>query len=130
MRKPMFLIQGTPQTPCSPGARPRFGVPSARRGVGAGAGGAPRCATTGATGRIAAASMSPKSRTVMHPFTSGLLPDLTGRIHDQLQFAPLVFFAQEVAFHGGGEAALRADGEVLDRHEAAGLLDAADQQVP
>src|SRR6185295_17557199 len=42
-RSPMLVMYGTFQTPCSPGTRPRFGVPSASRGVGSGApSGAPR----------------------------------------------------------------------------------------
>ena len=44
IRSPMFRTHGTPQTPFSPATRPRFGVPSARRGVGSDRPGAPRCA--------------------------------------------------------------------------------------
>src|SRR5229473_4662202 len=56
MRRPMLRIHGTFQMPFSPGTRPRFGVPSAKRGVGPDGGGAPRCATTtGAAQMIAAA---------------------------------------------------------------------------
>src|SRR3989442_11409578 len=70
MRSPMLVMYGTFQTPCSPGTRPRLGVPSARRGVGSGgATGPPRprsCAPTpkNAVNGIAmiALSSAPRSR--------------------------------------------------------------------
>src|SRR5947207_1329385 len=41
-RSPMLVMYGTLHTPFSPGTRPRFGVPSASRGVGSGGPDGPR----------------------------------------------------------------------------------------
>ena len=37
-----------------------------------------------------------------------LAPDAASDVCDQAQLGPLLFFGEEIAFHGGGEAALRA----------------------
>jgi hypothetical protein len=56
-------------------------------------------------------------------------PDLSGSFNDQLQLGPLLFFGQEVAFHGGSEAALRAECELLKRKEAGCLVDSPKEDV-
>jgi hypothetical protein len=56
-------------------------------------------------------------------------PDLAGGVGGQLQFGPLLFFGEEIAFGGGSEAALRADREIFERNETRGLLDTAREVV-
>ena len=47
----------------------------------------------------------------------------SGGFNDKLQLGPLLFFGQEVAFHGGSESALRAERELLERKEAGCFVD-------
>src|SRR5438552_15330845 len=51
-------------------------------------------------------------------------PDLPRDVDDQAQLRPLLLFADLVAFDRAGEAALRAQTHVLQRHELRRLLDA------
>src|SRR6185369_9283708 len=57
------------------------------------------------------------------------LPYPPCRLHDALELAPLVFLAHEIADHVGSEAALRADGEPLERDVFGGLVHAPRQVV-
>ena len=54
-----------------------------------------------------------------------LAPDVLGDRQHELELAPLVVLADEVAADARGEAALRAEREALDGHEGGRLLDAA-----
>src|SRR3972149_6802693 len=56
-------------------------------------------------------------------------PDPARRLRDQLQLAPLLVPGEQVAEVGGGEAALRADRQVLDRYVLRRLIDAPPQLV-
>src|SRR5260221_14546760 len=58
-----------------------------------------------------------------------VLPDPARGVHDQLQLAPLILLAQQVAVLRRREPALRADRKVLERYVAARLLDAANQLI-
>jgi len=44
-------------------------------------------------------------------------------VNDKLQLGPLLLFRQQVAIHGGSEAALRTERELLERKEAGRLFD-------
>src|SRR5262245_42307916 len=61
--------------------------------------------------------------------TSLLAPDLAGGLDAKPQLRALLFLGEVVAVVGAGEAALRADAEVLERHELRSLLDAPFQDV-
>jgi len=41
-----------------------------------------------------------------------LAPDLAGGVHDQLELGPLLVPGEEVPFHRGSEAALRAEASI------------------
>src|SRR4029077_5961992 len=57
----------------------------------------------------------------------GLAPDLLRGVHDELELAPFLVDGQHVAGRGGGEPALRADGQVLKRNVPGRLVDPAPQ---
>src|SRR5262245_7562078 len=57
-------------------------------------------------------------------------PDLACDVDDELHLAPLLVFGEEVAFEGGREPALRAEGEVLQRNVTARALDALNDMRP
>src|SRR5580704_3199806 len=65
------------------------------------------------------------------PFPSwlALAPDVARCLHDEAELCGLLFLGQDVAFHGGGEAALRREAELVERDELGGLVDAALQRV-
>src|SRR5690606_37731159 len=65
---------------------------------------------------------------LMRP-ASDLAPHLPGHVDHEGELAPLLLLGQQVAFLGGGEAALRAQAELLHRREGAGLLDAREHLV-
>src|SRR5262245_24311502 len=56
-------------------------------------------------------------------------PDFPRGLDDELQLLPLLVFRQQVALEGRGEAALRAEGEVLERHIAARFIDSTQKRV-
>src|SRR5579862_4756395 len=58
-----------------------------------------------------------------------LPPDLVGHLDDQPQLLGLLLASERVALHGGGEAALRRETELVDVEEAGGLVDPAPEQV-
>src|SRR5215218_5065232 len=57
------------------------------------------------------------------------VPDAPGRLEDDFQLAPLLVVAEIITRHARSETALRAQRELVDVDEAAGLLDAALQGV-
>src|SRR5918998_2271273 len=57
-------------------------------------------------------------------------PDLLGGLDDERQLGDLLVAGQRVALHGRGEAALRGQGQLLQRHVAGGLVDAPLEVVP
>src|SRR5690606_10152609 len=63
-------------------------------------------------------------------YTLHMPPDGVRRLDHEPQLGDLVIVGDVVAAGGAGEAALRADSEVLHRHEARRLIDAAAQHVP
>ena len=56
---------------------------------------------------------------------SELAPDLARDLDHPLELAPLLVLAQRVAVVGAGEAALRRQAQVLQRHVLGGLVDLA-----
>src|SRR3954470_1520978 len=52
-------------------------------------------------------------------------PDLVGDLHDPPQLRPLLVLGQDIAFLGGGEAALRREAELVEVDVPRGLVDAA-----
>src|SRR5215510_10500454 len=52
-------------------------------------------------------------------------PHLLRQLHHHPQLRPLLLLAEHVAFLGRGEAALRREAELINRHVATGVLDAA-----
>src|SRR6202012_5534911 len=52
-------------------------------------------------------------------------PDFVGDLDREPQFRPLLFLAQDVAFLGGGEAALRRQRELIEGGEFGGLFQTA-----
>src|SRR5690625_1872086 len=64
-----------------------------------------------------------------HPARTSSAPDLGRRLDDEGELGHLVVVGQRVALHGGGEAALRGQAQLLERHILAGLLDPALQGV-
>src|SRR5271163_1506220 len=56
-------------------------------------------------------------------FSPGLTPNVIGYFHDQPQFRFFIFNRQRISAGRAGEAALRRDSEILDRHELRGLVD-------
>src|SRR5215469_6021990 len=58
-----------------------------------------------------------------------LFPELARRIDHNLELTPLLFFAEQIPVRRRRETALRAEGELFDRHVARSVLDAADQIV-
>src|SRR5580693_6791909 len=61
--------------------------------------------------------------------TCGLPPDPLRGAHDEVELAALVIDADQVAEGTGGEAALRTDRQVLQRHVGGRLADTAHQVV-
>ena len=57
------------------------------------------------------------------------VPDAAGGVDDEAELGPLLVFGEKISFHGGSEAALRAEGHVFEREVARGLVDALDQLV-
>jgi hypothetical protein len=55
------------------------------------------------------------------------IPRLLGRVDDQLELGPLLVFSEVIAFPRGGESALRANSELIEGDEAAGLIDSAEK---
>ena len=53
----------------------------------------------------------------------GLAPGLVGHVDDQAQLGPLLVLGERVALDGAGEAALRAEAQLLERDVPGGLLD-------
>src|SRR6476661_6902503 len=89
---------------------------------------APASAASTAAHRPAAPppiTMPPKPVIASRPRRGLLAPDVLGDRQHELELAPLVVLADEVAADARGEAALRAEREPLDRHEGGRLLDAA-----
>src|SRR5215218_6577686 len=89
-----------------------------------------------ATGAAAAAARIVLRRIIFgflpRPVASGrldLAPDLPRHLDAEGELGPLLLHRQQVAFFGAGEAALRADGELLQGRVARRLLDAALQFV-
>src|SRR5712675_307114 len=60
---------------------------------------------------------------------SRVAPDRARGVDDELQFAPLLAFGQQIAFERRRAAALRAERKILDRHVAAGFVDPAAEIV-
>src|SRR5262245_58723681 len=91
-----------------------------------------QCRTPGCAGRPQT-SVLRRSSSLLHRSRrtrrSRVLPDLARGVDDKLQLAPLLVLRQEIALHGRREAALRADGQALQRDVLARLLDSADQVV-
>ena len=52
-----------------------------------------------------------------------LTPDAASDVCYQAQLGPLLFFCEEIAFHRGGKAALRAQREIFHRKITGGLFD-------
>src|SRR5688572_8728954 len=77
------------------------------------------------TGLSAACQTS--SGGVCHRFLTrpGTAPHLSGELDDHAQLRPLLVLGQNVALLGRGEAALRAQGELVEVGVFRGLLDAA-----
>ena len=50
-------------------------------------------------------------------YRSLIPPHFAGRADDEFQFGPLFVFGEDVAFLSAGESALRAETELLERHE-------------
>ena len=63
-------------------------------------------------------------RIFLDGITSLLPPHLPRHTRHQFQFAALVFKREVVAFHGGGEAALGAEGETFKGDDTGGFGDA------
>src|SRR5436305_10743360 len=59
----------------------------------------------------------------------GLSPDFLGDVDDQFELGDFLLVAQHVALDGGGEAALRRQAELVERHELGRLLDPALEHV-
>src|SRR5580658_1436626 len=58
-----------------------------------------------------------------------LAPDAASDVCNETQLGPLFFFGEQISFHGGGEAALRAEREIFQREKAGGLLNSASDVV-
>src|SRR5687767_13467865 len=56
-------------------------------------------------------------------------PHFACNVDDQAELAPLIGFGQRIPMVGAGEAALRAQAQVLDRHVTRRLVDAPLQLV-
>src|SRR3989304_5690432 len=56
-------------------------------------------------------------------------PNLDGGVNDQFEFLPLLVFGEQVAFHRRGEAALRAEREIFQRHVLGRFVDALGELV-
>src|ERR1700683_1961027 len=52
-------------------------------------------------------------------------PIFVRELHDHAQLRPLLLFGQDIAFFGRGEAALRRQAQLIERHVFGGLVDAA-----
>ena len=52
-------------------------------------------------------------------------PDFLGKLHDHAQLRPLFVLGEDIAFLGGGEAALRRPAEPVEIGEFGCLVDAA-----
>src|SRR5262245_22501959 len=52
-------------------------------------------------------------------------PDFAGDVCDHPQFRPLLVLGQDIAFLGGGKAALRRETELLERSKFARFVDTA-----
>src|SRR6266849_8524352 len=59
------------------------------------------------------------------PFAIPSSPHFLVHLDDASQFRPLLVLAQQIAFLGGGEAALPGQAELVERGMLRGLLDAA-----
>jgi len=80
---------------------------------------------TSAEGRVVSTLASALSESVDPHDGRASAPDFAGRGCDELELAPLLVDCQQVAGGDGGEAALRADREILERDVARGFVDAA-----
>src|SRR2546425_3138234 len=58
-----------------------------------------------------------------------LAPDLAGGFHHELELPLLIVLADEVSHHVGREAALRAEGELVQGHVAARVVDPLSELV-
>src|SRR4051794_19663942 len=67
----------------------------------------------------------PPARAMTARGESSLRPHLVGELDDLAHLGPLLVLREDVAFLGAGEAALRAERELLDRCEFRRLVDAA-----
>src|SRR5262249_32198782 len=50
-------------------------------------------------------------------------PYLSGDFHDHPELCPLLLLGKDIAFLAGGEAALRRQAKLVERHEFGGLVD-------
>src|SRR5260370_11731427 len=83
---------------------------------------------TGIASRAARGKASPRRGLAARPVGS-LAPHLARHLDDEAELGFLFLDRQRVAVDGRGEAALRAEAELLERHVAGRLLDAALQFV-
>src|SRR3990170_7119119 len=56
-------------------------------------------------------------------------PNLDGGVNDQFELGPLLVFGEQVAFHRRGEAALRTEREIFQRHVPGRFADALGELV-
>src|SRR6266542_708788 len=79
-----------------------------------------QCRRTARRERAWQPGLSPRASA---PDLPGSAPDLPGGLDDQAELRDLLLVGHEVALDRGGEAALRRQAELLQRHEVARLLD-------
>ena len=75
------------------------------------------------TGRFSLTRRRSKVNTRVEGMPTWLPPHLLCGLDDQAELGDLFVVSEQVALDRGGEAALRRQAQLLQRHEAAGVLD-------